>query len=121
MSKPPHHTTQQSPFWLSPSFSGDKFRLDVNFFQYDTELGSLTDRSDPKDFFKIYFDYFDKHGPPYNCHLGKYMAPGFGDLSRLRRMYPKYDEWMAVRAKLDPRQVFVTPYWRKRFLIPAVQ
>ena len=35
-------------------------------------------------------------------------------------MYPKYDEWMQVRETLDPGQVFVTPYWRKQFLIPPI-
>jgi D-arabinono-1,4-lactone oxidase len=110
---------QQSPFWLSPSFTGDKFRLDDKIFQYDTQLGSLSERSDPADFFRPYFEYFDKRGPPYTCHLGKYMPPSFGELQRLRRMYPKYDEWMQLRAKLDPNQIFVTPYWRKHFLIPT--
>jgi D-arabinono-1,4-lactone oxidase len=113
-------TVQQSQFWLSPSFSGDKFRLDVNFFQYDTAPGSLTERFDPADFFRPYFEYFDKSGLPYTSHLGKYLPPGFGDLQRLRRMYPKYDEWMQVRARLDPHQIFVNPYWRKHFLIPPL-
>ena len=110
--------SQKSPFWLSPSYTGDKFRLDVNFFQYDTELGSKTKRSDPADFFRPYFKYFDKHCPDYSCHLGKYVTPDFGNLERLRRSYPEYDKWMQIRAKLDPRQVFVTPYWREHFLIP---
>jgi hypothetical protein len=35
-------------------------------------------------------------------------------------MYPKYEEWMQVRETLDPGQVFVTPYWRKNFLIPTL-
>lgn len=112
------YAAKKSPFWLSSSFTGDKFRLDVNLFQYDMAFGSLTERYDPADFFRPYFEYFDKHGPSYRCHLGKYIAPGFGDLQRLRRMYPKYDEWMQVRARLDPRQIFVNPYWRKHFLIP---
>jgi len=112
------YTAKQSPFWLSPSYTGDQFRLDVNFFQYDTLAGSFTTRAEPADFFRPYFEYFDKHGPPYRCHLGKYMTPDFGNLDRLRRMYPKYDEWMQVREKMDPHQIFVTPYWRKHFLIP---
>lgn len=91
----------------------------MNFFQYDTKPESLSARSDPKDFFKIYFDYFDAHGPPYTSHLGKYLPPKFGKLERLRRMYPKYDEWMKIRARLDPDQVFVTHYWREHLLISA--
>lgn len=112
------YSAKRSPFWLSPSYTGDKFRIDVTFFQYDTELGSVTKRSDPADFFRPYFEYFDKHGPEYRCHLGKYVTPDFGNLKRLRSSYPKYDEWIQIRAKLDPRQVFATPYWREHFLIP---
>jgi len=114
------YSAKKSPFWLSPSYTGDKFRLDVNFFQYDTEKFSLK-RSDPAVFFRPYFEYFDKHGPEYRCHLGKYVTPNFGNLKLLRSSYPKYDEWMQIRATLDPRQVFVTPYWREHFLIaPAL-
>jgi len=114
------YAAKASPFWLSSSFSGWKFRIGVNFFQYNTLQGSLDQRADPADFFRLYFDHFDKNGPPYNCHLGKYLTPRFSELARLRQMYPKYDEWMQIRTKMDPHQIFVTPYWRKCFLIPLV-
>ncbi len=33
--------------------------------------------------------------------------------SYLNPLYPKWDDFMRIRAELDPRQVFVYAYWRQ--------
>ena len=37
----------------------------------------------------------------------------------LKRLYPRWDDFMALRARLDPKGVFVTKYWGDRLGIAA--
>jgi hypothetical protein len=52
----------------------------------------------------------------YRFHWGKYLADD--SASYLKRLYPKWDDFMRLRAELDPDQVFVSAYWRKHLGIP---
>jgi FAD/FMN-containing dehydrogenase len=56
--------------------------------------------------------YFDGVEAIFRNHQGR---PHWGKLhtataAELRRLYPRWDEFQAVRARLDPRRVFGSPY-----------
>ncbi|GLB42811.1 putative D-arabinono-1,4-lactone oxidase [Lyophyllum shimeji] len=116
------YTAKESKFWLSPSFSRPKIRLDVNFFQYDTEPGNFLPPWQfypPELFFVKYWNALDQAGIPYTTHWGKYRPDSQCNVAYLRQQYPNYDKWMKLREEMDPDQMFVTPYWRKHLQIPA--
>lgn len=88
------YAAKESPFWMSPGYGGNKVRVDATWF-------TANEKGNPADFFKPYWRIFEKRG--YRCHWGKYTPEDYGVGVRAR--YQKYDEWMAVRAKMDPKQV----------------
>ncbi|KAF8451470.1 hypothetical protein BDZ91DRAFT_853355 [Kalaharituber pfeilii] len=101
------YAAKKSPFWMSPSFDGNMIRVDVTWF-------TANERGSAREFYQ---PYWEKLAPrEYRCHWGKYTPDDYG--TKVKKLYSKYDAWMEVRAKMDPHQVFVTPYWRNRLAIP---
>jgi len=86
--------------WLSPDHGRDSVHISVH--QY---------RGMP---FEAYFDAVQaiclNHGG--RPHWGKVHSLKAAQLSRL---YPRWDDFMALREKLDPKGVFLTPYLRGLF------
>ncbi|CAG8629301.1 35084_t:CDS:2, partial [Gigaspora margarita] len=101
------YATGRSKFWLSLAYNKDIVRIDVHYFSGNT-------RGIPKDHFKFYWDILSKYG--FRCHWGKYMPDNYGD--QVSKLYPQYNQWMNIRRQIDPKQIFVTPYWRKLLKIP---
>ncbi|EJD38149.1 hypothetical protein AURDEDRAFT_92027 [Auricularia subglabra TFB-10046 SS5] len=117
------YTAKRSPFWLSPSYSGDKIRLDVNWFQYNSVDGHAIPPfrlADPVPFFSKYWAALDAARIPYTTHLGKYRPRTHATRERLRRDYPRYDDWLTIRRQMDPAQVFLTAYWARELQIERV-
>ncbi|KAG6853807.1 hypothetical protein C0991_001258 [Blastosporella zonata] len=115
------YSAKKSDFWLSPSNSGNKIRLDILFHQYNTESGNVQPPFkyySPETFFAKYWKALDTANISYNTHWGKYRPDSQCTTAYLKAHYPKYDEWMKLRAQLDPDQIFVSPYWAKHLQIP---
>ncbi len=53
---------------------------------------------------------------PFRLHWGKYI-PGydFKDWAEYyRSQYPKWDDFMKLREQRDPKNIFLTNYWKLR-------
>ena len=61
-----------------------------------------------------YFDAFEQIVAPYGArpHWGKLHKLG---AEQLRERYPRFDDFLAVRDRLDPQRVFGNPYTRQVF------
>jgi hypothetical protein len=97
------YAAKQSDFWMSPSYGQNMFRVDVFWFGYN--------EGDPAiNYYPQFWDLLTKN---FECrfHWGKHMPvnPDY-----LARQYPKWKEFMALRERMDPKQIFVTQYWRDR-------
>jgi len=111
------YSAPKSPFWLSPAYDRDVFRLDPYWW-------SEAKKSNPHDFFTKYWNIF----LPFSgarLHQGKWQPkPGQNcggitwNLRHLQSLYPKLGEFLKLREELDPLQLFVSPYWRGLFEIP---
>lgn len=109
------YAAKKSPFWISPSYDRDSFRVDLYWWRRN--IGSS----------KKYFSRFWNvllDVPGARLHWGKFLpTPGekYGntlfDIEFLRHAYPKLNEWLAFRELMDPKQLFVSDYWRKVFAI----
>lgn len=95
----------KSPFWLSPAYGADCFRVDP--FWFSTWAGKPNDTFFPP----IYELLKDLAWRP---HWGKYLPPP-SDAWRqhYRAVLPKLPAFLALRAQLDPKNIFVTNYWRE--------
>lgn len=90
--------------WLHPGYERDSVRIDLFWF-----------RRNPGDPARTYFEQFWRLLKPfgYRLHWGKILPadPSLG-AAFLRQQYPRWDDFLAARAQLDPDRVFFTRYWR---------
>lgn len=89
--------------WMHPGYGRDSLRVDLFWFARNFE--------DPT---TSYFKQFWRLLLPfdYRLHWGKYL-PRERELcaDHLRRVTPRWDDFMAARARLDPHRVFLSRYW----------
>ncbi|CAG8520114.1 4547_t:CDS:2 [Ambispora gerdemannii] len=88
------YTARKSLFWLSPSYEQDVVRIDPFYFEWNP-IGT------PEEFFNQYWTLFKDD--EFRCHWGKYVPDDYW--KNVPKLYTKYDEWMSVRAEMDPKQV----------------
>jgi hypothetical protein len=98
------YAAAKSPFWLSPSYGSDVFRVDP--FWFSTWEGNPND-----EFFLPFYDLLKDLD--FRPHWGKYLPPA-SDAWRAhyRRVLPRLDDFLRLRKQLDPNDVFLTSYWR---------
>ncbi len=102
----------ESPFWLSPSHGGPALRVNAFWFRRNA--------ADPREtLFRELWDLLRPFG--FRPHWGKHLPPP-SDAWRAhyRRHIPKLEEFLKLRAALDPRQVFATRYWQEHLGIPPL-
>ena len=113
------YAAKPSEFWLSPSYTsgsdpwqGGAFRIDPYWFAENAADPSTT-------FCPGVWDLLRDAGLPFRLHWAKYQPVSGPDdrdwLDLLSSHYPKWDAFLALRAKLDPNNIFLTGYWRDRF------
>jgi hypothetical protein len=98
------YAARETRGWLHPGHARDSLRIDLFWFARNP--------GDPaRGFFVQFWELLRPFG--YRLHLGKYLpidaALGSG---HLRRYTPRWDDFLALRARLDPNGVFLTRYWR---------
>lgn len=107
------YATKSNTFWLSPAYNQDVIRIDV--FWFGKNKGG-----DPTAFYTKFWDRLAKFN--FRPHWGKYLPVGpmnepIGSQNEwvgyLKDRYPKWDDWMLLRNKLDPKQIFLNDYWRE--------
>ena len=99
------YSAKQSDFWMSPAYERDMIRVDIFWFGYNAG-------NPAKNYYPQFWDLLMSNRD-LSCrfHWGKYMpiAPEY-----LKRQYPKWDAFMALRDKMDPHKIFLTDYWKER-------
>lgn len=106
------YATAATPFWMSPAYNGDVVRVDLFWFARNGDQTAT-------EFYTPFWDLLRKANVPFRPHWGKYLPPAqtYGP-DYYRSVYPKFDDFLAMRATYDPKQVFVTDYWRSQLGIP---
>jgi hypothetical protein len=113
------YSAMPSQFWLSPGYSaGDDewrdgaFRIDPYWF--------ADSAGDPAEtFFPGLWELLRDNGVAFRLHWGKFQ-PVYerGDrtwVDHFRAQYPRWDDFLRLRAERDPNNIFLTDYWRDRF------
>ena len=113
------YAAMPAPFWLSPAHSSGAdewrdgaLRIDPYWF--------ADNAADPaKAFFPGLWGLLRDNDVPFRLHWGKFQ-PIYerGDrrwVDFFRAQYPRWDDFLALRAERDPAGVFLTDYWRDRF------
>jgi hypothetical protein len=100
------YATKSSQFWMSPAFNTDVIRVDVFWF------GRNGDQA-PAQFYQQFWDLLRPY--KFRPHWGKYLPPAstFGP-AYYQSAYPRLANFLTLRAQYDPKQIFVTDYWREQ-------
>ena len=105
---------KESPFWLSPSNDGAVVRIDGLWFAKN--MGG--DAAREKFYDNFYNTLLGVHGVRF--HWGKYLPELNGvyggvkyDHKLINKAYPHMEDWKKIRKQMDPKDVFVTQYWKK--------
>jgi hypothetical protein len=93
------------PFWMSPGYQRESVRFDLIWFEKNSGNPAT-------DFCPQFWELLKDMN--YRQHWGKYVID---DPAYLRHLLPRWDDFLALRDRLDPNQVFVTDYWRKALAI----
>jgi hypothetical protein len=109
------YAAKASDFWMSPAYEADVFRVDVFWFAKNAGVPETA----------FYPQFWELLKPfAFRPHWGKFLpspnaspSPSANWADYYRQNLSRFDDFLALRAKLDPRQVFVTDYWRSNFAI----
>jgi len=115
------YMAKKSPFWMSMSYGRDVVRIDPYWWEYNS-VGTL------QDYFTFFWDtlipltdklrlHWGKHWPDpgtkfsgRDCKTGDEFEVTIGK-DYVRKRFEKFDEWNAMRLKMDPDGLFLTKYW----------
>ncbi|MBX3230639.1 MAG: FAD-binding protein [Labilithrix sp.] len=97
--------------WMHPGYERDSLRIDL--FWFARNPGDPT-----RGWFVQFWELLRPFG--YRLHWGKHL-PADPELGwrYLRRQTPRWDDFLDLRARLDPSDVFLTPYWRSALGVGA--
>lgn len=113
------YATGPEKFWLNAAHSDGEdewrdgvFRIDPYWFVNNAE--------DPVEgFYAQFWSLLRDAGIPFRLHWGKFQ-PRYAEDDRswiefFRAQYPRWDDFLKLRAERDPNNIFLTDYWRERF------
>jgi hypothetical protein len=113
------YTAKATPFWMSASHSTGEDEWKDGVFRIDPYWFAANPGDPSETFFPQFWDLLRANDIPYRLHWGKYQPryePGdrhWVDLFRSR--YPRWEDFLRLRASRDPADNFLTSYWRDRF------
>jgi len=113
------YAAKPNSFWLSASYSSGKDEWADGVFRIDPYWFAANPGDPARTFYARLWELFRDSGVPFRLHWAKYQ-PIFarGDrewVDLFRSRYPRWDDFLSLRAKRDPDGVFLTSYWRDRF------
>lgn len=106
-------------FWINAAHSsgedewrGGALRIDPYWFAENAENPAET-------LFAGFWSLLREAEIPFRLHWGKFQPPvAAGDrtwVDFFRAQYPRWDDFLSLRAERDPNNIFLTDYWRDRF------
>jgi D-arabinono-1,4-lactone oxidase len=104
---------------MSPSYSTGEDEWKDGAFRIDPYWFAANPGDPAKTFYPQFWRLLRDHGIPFRLHWGKFQ-PAYGQDDRswidfFRAQYPRWDDFLRLRAARDPNNIFLTTYWRDRF------
>lgn len=115
------YAARASDFWLSPSYGKHVVRIGPFFFGYKDPRPRDPRYSDSAE--EFFAGAWSQLVSQFDVRFrwGKYIprkqtpnAPSQGWPKYVCSQYPKWSDFAALRAKLDPKGLFINPYWSER-------
>jgi hypothetical protein len=113
------YAAMPEPFWLNPSHSSGEDEWSEGAFRVDP-YWFVENAADPAEtMFTGLWELLREAEIPFRLHWGKFQPRcpkgDSGWVDYFRAQYPRWDDFLRLRAERDPNNIFLTDYWRERF------
>ncbi len=100
----------KSNYWMSPSYKEDTLRIDV--FWYINNAGNPAGKDG---LFSKFWEILRINNIPFRLHWGKFLPEyNYKEWTEyFRSQFPRWDDFMKLRSECDPKNIFLTSYWRR--------
>jgi hypothetical protein len=113
------YSAMPSPFWLSPAHSDGADEWKDGALRIDPYWFADNAANPAETLFAGLWQLLRENGIPFRLHWGKFQpiyARGDREwVDFFGAQYPRWDDFLALRAERDPNNIFLTDYWRDRF------
>jgi hypothetical protein len=113
------YAAKPTPFWMSASHTSGEDEWKDGAFRIDPYWFAANAGDPAQTFYPQFWELLRSKGVPFRLHWGKYQPVyNAGDKSWVdffKAQYPRWDQFLALRASRDPAATFLTKYWRDRF------
>jgi FAD/FMN-containing dehydrogenase len=109
------YAAMPSRFWLNPGYSSGDDEWRHGAFRVNPYWFSDSAIDPGEEFFPGLWDLLREKGIPFRLHWGKYQPSGRDWVDFVAAQYPRWDDFLRLRAERDPNNIFLTAYWRDRF------
>ena len=112
------YAAMPQPFWMNASYSDGEDEWREGAFRVDPYWFAESAADPVETFYAGLWALLREAEVPFRLHWGKFQ-PRYpaGDRSWVdffRSQYPRWDDFLRLRAERDPNNVFLTDYWRDR-------
>jgi hypothetical protein len=112
------YSAMPAPFWLSPAHSSGDDEWKDGAVRIDPYWFADNAANPAETLFAGLWELLRDNGIPFRLHWGKFQ-PIYdrGDrawVDYFRAQYPRWDDFLRLRAQRDPNNIFLTDYWRDR-------
>jgi len=108
-----------SPFWLSPAYTAGDDEWKDGAFRVDPYWFADSAGDPAETFFRRLWELLRDNAIPFRLHWGKFQPVyAAGDrtwVDFFKQQYPRWEDFLALRQKKDPNNIFLNDYWRDRF------
>jgi hypothetical protein len=113
------YAAKPTAFWMSASHSTGEDEWKDGVFRIDPYWFAANPGNPAETFFPQFWELLRTHDIPFRLHWAKYQPEGDrGEehwVDYFRVLYPRWEDFLRLRAERDPTNIFLTSYWRERF------
>jgi hypothetical protein len=113
------YAAMPTQFWINPSYTSGEDEWRDGAFRVDPYWFTENAENPAERFFLGPWQLLREAGVPFRLHWGKFQPidpPGDTNwVDFFRAQYPRWDDFLRLRAERDPNNIFLNRYWRDRF------
>ena len=113
------YAAKPTPMWMAASHTSGADEWRDGVLRIDPYWFAANPGDPAQAFYPQVWELMREHQIPFRLHWGKFQPiidatnPEWVDF--FKAQYPRWDDFLALRAQRDPHDTFLTGYWRDRF------
>ena len=113
------YAAKPTPMWMAASHTSGADEWRDGVLRIDPYWFAANPGDPAQAFYPQVWELMRDHQIPFRLHWGKFQpiidAPNREWVDFFKAQYPRWDDFLALRAQRDPHDTFLTRYWRDRF------